>query len=441
MYLMVPLNRSEMQIERRILPTRPGAKVASRRGCGRAEQTRDRRKIQPVIGESETGRRKMRMTDNEMRGASLVDAAVLDSVFGVGGSPFYEKLYGRLIYAIRAAAAEVSAEELPLGHVAAFVADEKRLDELMAAEPRSDAGRSARQWYTQVWLALQPALRSSVVHAFKIVETGRFMIESVDGGEAVKLGERKGPWSGWSLRPFPEHVRTVADAVARGEHTGADGSVNAQKAIDADGIRGPRYGIHHRQQKMAATDSGQHGEAGTEKPDPAAHGIAADRPGRTRRTPQQDGDRPELKTIIETRLDELHMTARAAERHAGVPPETIRSVLRGRSPSYEKLLRICDALDLQLTIRPKDSAERQEAPAPTAKNSGTPTPPDQRQAARAAVSTAYYADASRADVVAELQGMDEEVIAEVIDEMIKANAHEDADELREMACDAGHSIW
>ena len=59
--------------------------------------------------------------------------------------------------------------------------------------------------------------RSSVVHAFRIVQTGRFMVEPTGGGRPVKLAERTGPWSGWSLKPFPERVRIVADAVARGE--------------------------------------------------------------------------------------------------------------------------------------------------------------------------------------------------------------------------------
>ena len=158
------------------------------------------------------------MTENSMAGAARVDAAVIDSFFFcVGGSPFYDKLYARLIYSIRTAAAETSEDELPPGRVAALVADEKRLGTLMTADPRTDAGRSARQWYAQVWLALQPHLRSSVVHAFRIVQTGRFMVEPTGGGRPVKLAERTGPWSGWSLKPFPERVRIVADAVARGE--------------------------------------------------------------------------------------------------------------------------------------------------------------------------------------------------------------------------------
>ena len=152
-----------------------------------------------------------------MHGAALVDAAVLDAFYGVGGSAFYEKLYARLIYSVRAVAAETSDDPLPLGRVGAFVADAERLEALMAAEPRSDAGRSARRWYRQVWLALQPPLRSSVVETFKIVQTGRFMVHPIDGGRPVMLSERSGPWSGWSLTRFPERVSLVADAVARGQ--------------------------------------------------------------------------------------------------------------------------------------------------------------------------------------------------------------------------------
>ena len=161
----------------------------------------------------------------------------------------------------------------------------------------------------------------------------------------------------------------------------------------------------------------------------------------TKESPPRRGSTDELKGIIKTRLDELHMSAGAAERHAGAPPETIRSVLRGRSPSYGKLVRICDALDLQLTIGPKKNAEQQEAAPPVAKKGAEPTWAERRQAARDDVSKAYYADASRADVVAALRCMQEDVIAEVVDRMIKADAHEDGEELRSMACEAGHSIW
>ena len=153
------------------------------------------------------------------------------------------------------------------------------------------------------------------------------------------------------------------------------------------------------------------------------------------------GSTAELKSIIQARLDELRMTAGAAERHAGTPPETIRSVLRGRSPSYGKLVRICDALGLQLTIGPKQDAERREASTSTRNKRARPTWAELRRAARDQVSKAYYADASRAQVVAALRTMDEETIAEVIDRMIKAKAYEDGDELRSMACEAGHSIW
>ena len=158
------------------------------------------------------------MARDSMQGASLVDAVVVDSLFGVGGSPFYEHLYGLLIYSVRAVEAERSDEWLSLGRVAALVSDEKRLDALMAAESSSEAGRSARQWYRQVWLVLQPVLRLSVVQAFGIIGTGRFLIEPVGGGRPVTLADRTGPWSRWSLKPFSERVKLVAAAVARGEH-------------------------------------------------------------------------------------------------------------------------------------------------------------------------------------------------------------------------------
>ena len=150
-----------------------------------------------------------------------------------------------------------------------------------------------------------------------------------------------------------------------------------------------------------------------------------------------------LKKIIKDRLDQLKLSPKAAEKTAGVPPDTIKSVLRGQSPSYEKLLKICDALDLRLTI---ERITRQETePTTPAKPHGTVTSNQtsaaRRQAAKSTVRTTYYTSSPRGEIVDQLRKTPEDIVAEVIDEMVTEEAFQDADELRNMAFEAGYKIW
>ena len=150
-----------------------------------------------------------------------------------------------------------------------------------------------------------------------------------------------------------------------------------------------------------------------------------------------------LKKIIKDRLDQLKLSPKAADKTAGVPPDTIKSVLRGQSPTYEKLLKICNALDLRLTI---ERITRQETePTTPAKPHGTVTSNQtsaaRRQAAKSAVRTTYYASSPRGEIVEQLRKIPEDIVAEVIDEMVTEETYQDADELRDMAFEAGYKIW
>ena len=164
--------------------------------------------------------------------------------------------------------------------------------------------------------------------------------------------------------------------------------------------------------------------------------------------PDQDGDQA-LRQIIRERLKTLGKSPGTAERIAGVPRGTIMNVLRGRSPTYEKLLQICDALHLRLTLK---RLEVDDPPAPPAPAIPAELPPmrapnnlatraTRRKAAKAEVLAAYYTSAPRGQIVERLRQIPEDVVAEVIDEMVNEEEYDDADELRSMAFQAGYKIW
>ena len=57
-----------------------------------------------------------------------------------------------------------------------------------------------------------------------------------------------------------------------------------------------------------------------------------------------------LVDLIETRLRALRISVHAAEKRYGFPPESLRSVLRGSSPSVDRFKKICDALEIDFTL-------------------------------------------------------------------------------------------
>ena len=57
-----------------------------------------------------------------------------------------------------------------------------------------------------------------------------------------------------------------------------------------------------------------------------------------------------LVEMIEARLRALRISVHAAEKRYGFPPESLRSVLRGSSPSVDRFKRICDALEIDFTL-------------------------------------------------------------------------------------------
>ena len=57
-----------------------------------------------------------------------------------------------------------------------------------------------------------------------------------------------------------------------------------------------------------------------------------------------------LVLLIEARLRALRLSVHAAEKRYGFPPESLRSVLRGSSPSVDRFKKICDALEIDFTL-------------------------------------------------------------------------------------------
>ena len=163
------------------------------------------------------------------------------------------------------------------------------------------------------------------------------------------------------------------------------------------------------------------------------------------RTPHSRGSTDKaLQTLIAERLDELGIGPFTASRIAGIPQDTIRNVLRGQSPKYGNLLKICDALHLRLTIEPiegRDAAPRSPTTESKESTEGPKNPATGRQAAKEDVRATYDTSRPRQEIVDHLRGVPKEIIAEVIDEMLNERSHEDAEELREMAFDAGYEIY
>ncbi len=57
-----------------------------------------------------------------------------------------------------------------------------------------------------------------------------------------------------------------------------------------------------------------------------------------------------LVVLIESRLRDLRLSIHAAEKQYGFPPETLRSVIRGSSPSVDRFKQICDALSIDFSL-------------------------------------------------------------------------------------------
>ena len=132
-----------------------------------------------------------------------------------------------------------------------------------------------------------------------------------------------------------------------------------------------------------------------------------------------------MQRIIGERLRDMDLSIRAAESVTGLKRDTIRNILRGCSPTYRNLVKVCDALGLKITI---------EKPAETAHAR-------RRRNAKNAVYKTFRESKTSDEVITALRAERTNVIAEVMDEMIQARNEEEADELGEMAAEAGHKIW
>ena len=147
----------------------------------------------------------------------------------------------------------------------------------------------------------------------------------------------------------------------------------------------------------------------------------------------------DVQRIIGEQLRDMNLSMRAAEDVAGLKRDAIRNILRGCSPTYRNLVKICDALELNITITRRD---RRPFEAPPADTTDRPTKAvTQRQAAKDALYKVFLESETSDEVVTALRAVRTDVIAEVMDEMIQAHREEQADELANMAAEAGHKIW
>ena len=156
--------------------------------------------------------------------------------------------------------------------------------------------------------------------------------------------------------------------------------------------------------------------------------------------PPKHARRPETRgstQIINERLRELNLSARAAERRGGLKRDTIRNILRGCSPTYRNLVKVCDALDLTITIARRDR-KPVNGDQPGDRPALRPRPEEDR---RAAVYNTFRESETSDEVIAVLRGESTDIIGQVMDEMVRAHKEEEADELGEMAAQAGHKIW
>ena len=146
----------------------------------------------------------------------------------------------------------------------------------------------------------------------------------------------------------------------------------------------------------------------------------------------------DVQRIIGERLRNMNLSIRAAEGVAGLKRDAIRNILRGCSPTYRNLVKICDALELQITITRRDGRPFETPPADT---TDRPAKATRRQAAKNALYKVFLESETSDEVVTALRAARTDVIAEVMDEMIRAHREEQADELANMAAEAGHKIW
>ena len=148
-----------------------------------------------------------------------------------------------------------------------------------------------------------------------------------------------------------------------------------------------------------------------------------------------------LRKLIRQRLDQLGVAPGSAERVAGMPADTIRGVLRGKSPTYKEFLNVCEALHLEVAIKPIEELETRSTIPARRPVEATDSRATRRQAAKDDVRAAYYTSAPTREIVARLREIPQDIIAEVFDEMFNERAYDDAEELRLMAFDAGHTIY
>ena len=83
----------------------------------------------------------------------------------------------------------------------------------------------------------------------------------------------------------------------------------------------------------------------------------------------------EFRALIEQALRARGVSAIRAARSAGLSREAIRSVLRGRSPSFERAAEICRALDLEFHIGARREATKSGEAPPEGERSENMGPP------------------------------------------------------------------
>ena len=76
----------------------------------------------------------------------------------------------------------------------------------------------------------------------------------------------------------------------------------------------------------------------------------------------------EIREAVRSELKQANLNAHRAAVDAGLPPDAIRYLLDGREPRAGRLVDICDALGLDLSVGPRRHTEKQSVPSTASEN-------------------------------------------------------------------------
>ena len=180
---------------------------------------------------------------------SLLDAALVNAMFGKPNEPFWAVAYTSAIRRVRTAIDLAGDPEPDLSEVSVFLSSPESLEALVAralagpppaapgqapaapaAGDLSPADRAIERreldlWYRRDWLVLDSALRASLTAGLASVVSSEIVLRPLPGvpdRSTVRLGSRRGSWNGWDVASLPSFVEQHLRRVAADELPAAD---------------------------------------------------------------------------------------------------------------------------------------------------------------------------------------------------------------------------